>query len=206
MKAHIFLFPNPKFQLQILCSFGDITKNVNFIGIPENNFLCFFINSLISRGAYFLLPLESKQEASSGWNFTKCISEVKVNQLKVKNKHVKMGNPPLNITLCWMHHFMFDECHCIKCYSNKIWFDTPNASWDTSKKNCQNIKCFQHNHPISSTRSSAVPRNVPGGRVCYSRNMRTIQLLFQISQVLVKGACPILRFFQTFWDFDIKKS
>ena len=37
------LVANPKFQLQIPCSFGDMTKNVKFIGIPENNFLCFFI-------------------------------------------------------------------------------------------------------------------------------------------------------------------
>ena len=54
----------------------------------------YFHNSLIPsspRGAYFLLPLESKQEATSGWNFTKCISETKVNQLKVKNIPVKMG-------------------------------------------------------------------------------------------------------------------
>ena len=51
----------------------------------------YFHNSLIPRGAHFLLPLESKQEAATGWNFTKCISEVKVNQLKVKNMHVKMG-------------------------------------------------------------------------------------------------------------------
>ena len=47
MKAHIFLVANPKFQLQILCSLGDMTldmtKNVNLIGIPENNFLCIFI-------------------------------------------------------------------------------------------------------------------------------------------------------------------
>ena len=54
-------------------------------------FLMYFHISLIPRGAYILLPLESKQEATSGWNFTKCISEVKVNQLKVKNIHVKMG-------------------------------------------------------------------------------------------------------------------
>ena len=38
-----FLIANPKFQLQILCSFGDITKSVKLIGIPENNFLCIFI-------------------------------------------------------------------------------------------------------------------------------------------------------------------
>ena len=43
MKVHIFLVANPKFQLQIVCSFGDMTKNVKFIGIPENNFLCIFI-------------------------------------------------------------------------------------------------------------------------------------------------------------------
>ena len=43
MKAHIFLFANPKFQLQILCSSGDITKNVKLNVIPENNFLCIFI-------------------------------------------------------------------------------------------------------------------------------------------------------------------
>ena len=43
MKARIFLIANPKFQLQILCSFGDITKSVKLIGVPENNFLCIFI-------------------------------------------------------------------------------------------------------------------------------------------------------------------
>ena len=43
MKAHIFLVANPKFQLQILCGFGDMTKNMKLIGIPANNFLCIFI-------------------------------------------------------------------------------------------------------------------------------------------------------------------
>ena len=76
LKAHIFLFANPKFQLQILYSFGDITKNGKLNGIPEKTYV--FHNRLIPRGAYFILPLESKQ-ATSGWNFTKCISEVKVN-------------------------------------------------------------------------------------------------------------------------------
>ena len=51
----------------------------------------YFHNSLIPRGAYFLLLLESKQEATTGSNFTKCISEVKINQLKVKNMHVRIG-------------------------------------------------------------------------------------------------------------------
>ena len=56
----------------------------------------YFHNSLIPRGTYFLLPLESKQEAISGWNFTKCILEVKVNQLEVKNMNVKMGISTFN--------------------------------------------------------------------------------------------------------------
>ena len=42
-RSYIFLFANPKFQFQILCSFGDITKNVKLNVIPENNFLCIFI-------------------------------------------------------------------------------------------------------------------------------------------------------------------
>ena len=96
-KPIFFLIVNPIFQLQILCSFGDITKSVKLNGIPENNFFMYFHDSLISRGAYFLLLLESKQEATSGWNFTKCISEVKVNQLKVKNMLLKWAYPPLNM-------------------------------------------------------------------------------------------------------------
>ena len=60
-------------------------------------FLMYFHISLIPRGAYFLLPPESKQEATSGWNFTKCISEVKVNQFKVKNIYVKMGISTFNV-------------------------------------------------------------------------------------------------------------
>ena len=35
MKAHISLIANSKFQHQILCTFGDITKRVKLNGIPE---------------------------------------------------------------------------------------------------------------------------------------------------------------------------
>ena len=42
-ESSYFFIANPKFQLQILCSFGDITISVKLIGIPENNFLCIFI-------------------------------------------------------------------------------------------------------------------------------------------------------------------
>ena len=68
-----------------------MTKNVKLIGIPENNFLCIFILASSPGVHTFFLPLKSKQEATSGWNFTIYISEVKVNQLKVKNIHVNMG-------------------------------------------------------------------------------------------------------------------
>ena len=64
----------------------------------------YFHNSLIPRGGYFLLPLESKQEATSGGNFTKCISEVKVNQLKVKNMHVQMSTSTFNV--CFFYQFL----------------------------------------------------------------------------------------------------
>ena len=55
----------------------------------------YFHNSLIPRGAYFLFSLESKQEATSGWNFTKCISEVEVNTLKWKICMLEWAYPPL---------------------------------------------------------------------------------------------------------------
>ena len=45
MKAHIFLIVNLKFQLQILCSFGDTIQNVKLNGTPENNFLYIFITA-----------------------------------------------------------------------------------------------------------------------------------------------------------------
>ena len=77
----------------------------------------FFHISLIPRGAYFLLPLESKQEATTGWNFTKCISEVKVNQLKVKNIHVKMGISTFNYKIA-QHSFQI--VHLSQVFYNKI--------------------------------------------------------------------------------------
>ena len=67
----------------------------------------YFHISLIPKSAYFLLPLESKEEATSGWNFTKCISEVKVSQLKVKNMHVKMGISTFDIGT--LSHFISAE-------------------------------------------------------------------------------------------------
>ena len=42
-KPIFFWLQIKKFQLQILCSFGDITKSVKLNGTPENNFLCIFI-------------------------------------------------------------------------------------------------------------------------------------------------------------------
>ena len=75
------------FSFQFFVVFGDKIKKC----YTRKKLLMYFHNSFIPRGAYFLLPLESKQEATWGWNFTKYLSEVKVNQLKAKNMHVKMG-------------------------------------------------------------------------------------------------------------------
>ena len=52
-------------------------------------------NSLIPRVTFLLLALGGKQEATSGQNLTKCISELKVNQLKLKYTHVKIDSYPL---------------------------------------------------------------------------------------------------------------
>ena len=90
MKAHIFLIVNPKSQVKILCSFGDITKCVKLNGIPENNFLCIFITASSPGVHTFFCLLRGNKKLPEG-HFPKCISEVKVNQLKVKNMHVRMG-------------------------------------------------------------------------------------------------------------------
>ena len=74
----------------------------------------YFHNSLIPSGAYFLLPLESKQEATSGWNFTKCILEVKVNQLKVKNMHVRMGISIFNVFIFCIEVNIYSAVHCMQ--------------------------------------------------------------------------------------------
>ena len=110
MKAHIFLIANPKFQLQILCSFGDITKSVKFNGIPENNFLCIFIIAS-SSGVHTFFCLWRVTRSYLGVKLQKCISEVKVNQLKVKNMHVKMGISTFNKILCTKDTFILSKDH-----------------------------------------------------------------------------------------------
>ena len=45
MKAYIFAIANLKFRHQSPCSFGDVTENVKFIGIPILDFLCIFITA-----------------------------------------------------------------------------------------------------------------------------------------------------------------
>ena len=62
MKAHIFLIVHPKFQLKILCSFGEITKCVKLNSIPENNFLCIFItaSSPAAHALFCLLRVNKK--------------------------------------------------------------------------------------------------------------------------------------------------
>ena len=46
---------NPKFQLQILCSSGDITKSVKLNGIPENDLCIFIIASSPGVHTFFFL-------------------------------------------------------------------------------------------------------------------------------------------------------
>ena len=76
MKAHIFLIANPKFQLQILCSFGDITKSVKLIGIPENNFLCIFIIAS-SPGVHTFFRL---------WRVNKKLPQVKLHKMHFRGE------------------------------------------------------------------------------------------------------------------------
>ena len=94
MKAHIFVVANPKFLLQILCSFGDMTKNVKLIGIPENNFLCIFIIASSPGVHTFFCFWRVNKKLPQGE--TSQTAFIKVNQLKVKNIHVKMGIPTFN--------------------------------------------------------------------------------------------------------------
>ena len=69
MKAHIFLIANPKFQLQILCSLGVITKSVKLNGIPENNLCIFIIASSPGVHTFFYLWRVNKKLTTLGWNF-----------------------------------------------------------------------------------------------------------------------------------------
>ena len=138
-----FLIVNPKFQLQILCCFGVITKKCEIKWYTRKQFLMYFHNSLIPRVAYFLLPLESKQEATSGWNFTKCISEVKVNQLKVKKIYMlKWAHPPLStqiVTLVSPHTFM------LIAYMKSCIFERYNYNFICESTNLQ-VKCQSTAH------------------------------------------------------------
>ena len=97
MKAHIFLIANPKFQLQILCSFGDISKRVKLNGIPENNFLCIFIIASSPGVHTFFCLWRVNKKLPQGENSQNAFSEVKVNQLKVKNMHVRIGISTFNV-------------------------------------------------------------------------------------------------------------
>ena len=93
MKAHIFLISNPKFQLQSLCSFENKIKSVKLNGIPENNFLCIFIiASSPGLHTFFYLWRVNKKLPQGGTSQN--AFHVKVNQLQVKNMHVKMGISP----------------------------------------------------------------------------------------------------------------
>ena len=89
-----------KISASILCSFGDMTKNVKLIGIPENNFLCIFIIAS-SPGVHIFFCLWRVTRSYLRVKLHKMHFRVKVNQLKVKNIHVKMGISIFNCYVTW---------------------------------------------------------------------------------------------------------
>ena len=90
MKAHIFLIKNPKFQLQTLCSFEDITKSVKLNGIPKNNFLCIFIIAS-SPGVHTFFCLWRVNQKLPQGETSQNAFRGQGQSIKVKNMHVKMG-------------------------------------------------------------------------------------------------------------------
>ena len=95
------LIANSKFQLQILCSFGDITESVKLIGIPENNFLCIFIIASSPGVHTFFCLRRVNKKLPQGETSQNAFQKVNVNQLKMKNVHVRMGpGGVLSVKVC----------------------------------------------------------------------------------------------------------
>ena len=105
MKAHIFLIANPKFQLQILCSFGDITKIVKLIGIPENNFLCIFIIASSPGVHTFFCLWRVNKKLPQGETSQNAFQRSRLIKIKSENMHVKMGTSTFKF--CEVHHVTF---------------------------------------------------------------------------------------------------
>ena len=99
MKAHIFLIANPKFQLQILCSFGDITKSMKLIGIPENNFLCIFITASSPGVHTFFCLWRVNKKLPQGETSQNAFQRSRSINQKCKICMLEWAYPPLNLQL-----------------------------------------------------------------------------------------------------------
>ena len=96
MKAHIFLIANPKFELQILCSFGDITKSMKLIGIPENNFLCIFITASSPGAHTFFCLWRVNKKLPQGETSQNAFQRSRSINQKCKICMLEWAYPPLN--------------------------------------------------------------------------------------------------------------
>ena len=92
MKAHIFLIANPKFQLQILCRFGDITKSVTLIGIQESIFLCIFIIASSPEVHTFFCLWGGNKKLPQGETSQNAFQRSR----SINNMHIRMGISTFN--------------------------------------------------------------------------------------------------------------
>ena len=118
----MIIFSLPRAQPEVVhflisnCSFGDTTQNMKFTGTPGNEFLRIFINikkKKIPRAevhTFFCLWIVNKKP-SLGETSKYAFQGSLVNQLKVKNTHVKLGISSFDIicslTLFWNAIQMF---------------------------------------------------------------------------------------------------
>ena len=130
---------NLKFSSKTSRSFWDMTENEKLSGIPIC--LMYFHHSFIPRGVCFL-PLESKQEATSGQTSQNICQKIKVKQLKVKNAQGKICT------------FIFKFKEIIKsvkslfhsfCFAGILTMEF--GTWSLSERSAQKIcSCAVQNH------------------------------------------------------------
>ena len=90
------------------------------ISIRIVTFLCIYITGSYSVSHTFA-PGE-KIRSKLKWNLTTCVLWVKVNQLRVKNTHIKMGTASFHTSMYPIHFLSFT--HLVQCVSLvSIWHD-----------------------------------------------------------------------------------
>ena len=95
---------NSHFTLEVLAESVPISGIPGKMG-PNFDFLMYFHDSLSPVSPTYLLPQERKLEATLRQNCTKCVILVKVNQLRVKNTHTKLGTN--------LFKYLSRPCECI---------------------------------------------------------------------------------------------